>query len=41
MNGAVEFRPSYGLGLEGVFTEVALELLRVARSRPATRSISA
>jgi [lysine-biosynthesis-protein LysW]--L-2-aminoadipate ligase len=41
VNGAVDFRPSYGLGLEGVFTEVALELLRVARSRSATRSISA
>jgi RimK family alpha-L-glutamate ligase len=41
VNGAVDFRPSYGLGLEGVFTEVALELLRVARSRTATRSISA
>jgi glutathione synthase/RimK-type ligase-like ATP-grasp enzyme len=41
VNGAVDFRPSYGLGLEGVFTEVALELLRVARSRSAIRSISA
>lgn len=41
VNGAVDFRPSYGLGLEGVFTEVALELLRVARTRSAMRSVSA
>jgi RimK family alpha-L-glutamate ligase len=41
VNGAVDFRPPYGLGLEGVFTEVALELLRVARSRAAARSVSA
>jgi glutathione synthase/RimK-type ligase-like ATP-grasp enzyme len=41
VNGAVDFRPSYGLGLEGVYVDVVLELLRLARVRAATRTVSA
>ena len=41
VNGAVDFRRSYGLDLEDVFLEAVLELVRVARGRLATRSLSA
>lgn len=41
VNGAVDFTPSYGLGLADVFSEAALELVRVARDRLATRTASA
>ena len=41
VNGAGDFRPSYGLGPEGVYVDVVLELLRVARVRAATRTVSA
>jgi glutathione synthase/RimK-type ligase-like ATP-grasp enzyme len=41
VNGAVDFRPWYGLGRHDVYREASLELLRVARGRLATRSASA
>jgi RimK family alpha-L-glutamate ligase len=43
VNGAVDFRPSYGLGfgLDDPYVDAVLALLRVARGRLATRSISA
>jgi RimK family alpha-L-glutamate ligase len=41
VNGAVDIRRWYGLGLEEVHTAIALELLRVARDRMATRLVSA
>jgi RimK family alpha-L-glutamate ligase len=43
VNGAVDFRPSYGLGfgLDDPYVDAVLALLRVARVRQATRSVSA
>jgi RimK family alpha-L-glutamate ligase len=41
VNGAVDIRRWYGLGLDEVHLEIALELLRVARDRIATRTVSA
>jgi len=43
VNGAVDFRPSYGLGfgLDDPYVDAVLALLRVARGRLAIRSISA
>jgi RimK family alpha-L-glutamate ligase len=43
VNGAVDFRPSYGLGfgLDDPYLDAVLSLLRVARGRLATRSVSA
>jgi RimK family alpha-L-glutamate ligase len=41
VNGAVDIRRWYGLGLEEVHTTIVLELLRVARDRMATRTVSA
>ena len=38
VNGAVDFRAAYGLGLDDVHLEVVLELLRVARERLALRT---
>ena len=41
VNGAVDIRRWYGLDLEEVHTAIAVELLRVARDRIATRTVSA
>jgi RimK family alpha-L-glutamate ligase len=41
LNGAVDFRAWYALGLDSVYTRVVLELLRVAHERIATRAASA
>lgn len=41
VNGAVDFRPSYGHPLDDVYLDAVLQLLRVARSRLATRLVSA
>jgi glutathione synthase/RimK-type ligase-like ATP-grasp enzyme len=41
LNGAVDFRPSYALGRENVYTESVLALLQVAQERLATRVASA
>jgi glutathione synthase/RimK-type ligase-like ATP-grasp enzyme len=41
LNGAVDFRAWYSLGLDSVYTRVVLELLRVAHERIATRAASA
>jgi RimK family alpha-L-glutamate ligase len=41
LNGAVDFRSWYALGLDSVYTRVVLELLRVAHERIATRAASA
>jgi RimK family alpha-L-glutamate ligase len=41
VNGAVDIRRWYGLGLEEVHTTIVLGLLRVARDRIATRTVSA
>jgi RimK family alpha-L-glutamate ligase len=41
LNGAVDFRAWYALGLDSVYTRVVLELLRVAHERIATRAESA
>jgi len=41
VNGAVDFRPWYAIGRDDVYLEASLELLRVARVRLATRSVSA
>jgi glutathione synthase/RimK-type ligase-like ATP-grasp enzyme len=41
LNGAVDVRASYALGLESVYTEAVQRLLHVARERVATRAASA
>ena len=41
INGAVDFRPAYSLGLDDVYAETVLELLRVARDRRATALLPA
>ncbi|HET6945207.1 MAG TPA: ATP-grasp domain-containing protein [Gaiellaceae bacterium] len=41
VNGAVDIRRWYGLGLDEVHTDIVLELLRVARDRISTRTVSA
>jgi RimK family alpha-L-glutamate ligase len=41
LNGAVDFRASYALGLESVYTEALLSLLQVVQERAATRAASA
>jgi RimK family alpha-L-glutamate ligase len=41
VNGAVDFRPWYRTGLDDVYLEAVLELLRVADDRLATRFVSA
>ncbi len=41
VNGAVDFRPAYGLTGEDVYAETVLELLRVARGRRATALVPA
>jgi glutathione synthase/RimK-type ligase-like ATP-grasp enzyme len=41
LNGAVDFRPYYALGVENVFAEAVAELLRVVRDRRATALVPA
>jgi [lysine-biosynthesis-protein LysW]---L-2-aminoadipate ligase len=41
VNGAVDIRRWYGLGLDEVHSSIVLELVRVARDRMATRLVSA
>jgi RimK family alpha-L-glutamate ligase len=41
LNGAVDFRPSYGLGRGDVYTETLLALMQAAQERLATRVASA